>query len=197
MSVIIDATVGGINANSYETEAEADSYFDARLPLVPPWSAAADPTAALAMATRTLDANVRAVRMFVPATSTQQAFWRTTRGWTGAPATSTQRLAWPRTGMYDMNGNAIPSNVIPQALKDAESELAGILIANDRTLDSDVTVQGVTSIRAGSVALTFKDYIEHRVLPDAVWALMPPSWFTDEVIELVFGTAQFDIVSNA
>ena len=97
--------------------------------------------------------------------------------------------------MYDANGNAIASNVIPQDLKDAESELAGQLGNADRTLDNDVIVQGLTSIKAGSVSLSFKDMVEAHVLPDAVWNLMPPSWFTDEIVTMAFG-AQFDVVSE-
>lgn len=83
---------------------------------------------------------------------------------------------------------------IPQNLKDATAEMAGQLGNADRTLDNDVIVQGLTSVRAGSVALTFKDMIEARVLPDAVWDLMPPSWFSPEVITPAW-PAQFDVVS--
>jgi hypothetical protein len=189
----IDATVGGPNANSYETLVEAQAYFLTRLPLAG-WDDAADQSVLLIMATRVLNAVLRPAKTLVLAQGGNPAFYRTRRTWTGAPASSTQRLAWPRTGMYDANGNAIPSNVIPQDLKDAESELAGQLGTSDRTLDNDVIVQGLTSVRAGSVALTFKDMIETHVLPDAVWLLMPPSWFTDEIITPAW-PAEFDVVS--
>ena len=97
--------------------------------------------------------------------------------------------------MFDQNGNAIPSNVIPQALKDAESELAGQLGLGDRTLDNDVIVQGLTSVNAGSVSLAFKDKIIPQVIPDAVYNLMPQSWLTDELY-MPANAAIFDVVTQ-
>lgn len=256
----IIATPGAANANSYPTEAEAQAYFDTRLP-VAGWDNAADQAVLLIMATRVIDAIARPLKTFVPAQGNIAAYYRTRRTWTGAPASSTQRLAWPRIGMYDGNGNSldfaitsitvanptivttvrphgrttgdmvfitgsdstpsldgartvtvisatefsVPVNVtaagttgsmtfIPQELKDATAEMAGQLGNADRTLDNDIIVQGITSVRAGSVALTFKDMIETRVLPDAVWDLMPPSWFTAEIITPAM-PALFDVVS--
>lgn len=85
--------------------------------------------------------------------------------------------------MYDRLGRAIADDAIPKELKEAQFEFAGQLLLSDRTLDNPVSLAGLTSVKAGSVALTFKDYIERAVLPDMVWQLMPPSWFTDEVVE--------------
>jgi hypothetical protein len=188
------ATPGAADANSYETLAEALAYFETRS-AVPGWENADDQEVLLMMGTRVLDAMARPRKTFVPASANMAAHYITRRTWTGAPATSTQKLAWPRTGMYDANGNAIASNIIPQDLKDALSELAGALGTSDSTVDNDVIVQGLTSVKAGSVALTFKDMIERRVLPDMVWDLMPPSWFTDEVITPAW-PALFDVVSE-
>jgi hypothetical protein len=97
--------------------------------------------------------------------------------------------------MYDANGNPIPSDVIPQALKDAESELAGQLVMSDTTLDNAVAVGGIKSVSAGSVSVTFKDDIAAHVLPDAVTSLLPPSWLTDELVEPAL-SALFDVVSS-
>jgi hypothetical protein len=188
----IDASVGGIASNSYETLAEALIYFDARLEVLG-WEDADDQTALLIMATRVLNASLQPFKELIMRDKCAP-YYRVRRTWTGTPTTTTQALPWPRIGMYDINGNAIPSNVIPQALKDAESELAGQLGNADRTLDNDVIAQGITSIKAGSVALTFKDMIEAKVIPDAVWNLMPASWFTDELI-IPGWPAQFDVVS--
>jgi len=188
------ATPGAANANSYETLAEALAYFETRTE-VAGWENADDQEVLLMMGTRVLDAMARARKTYVPANKGVAAHFITRRTWTGAPATTTQRLAWPRTGMYDANGNAIASNVIPQDLKDALSELAGALGTSDSTLDNDVIVQGLTSVKAGTVALTFKDMIERHVLPDFVYDMMPPSWFTDEVITPAW-PALFDVVSE-
>lgn len=189
----IITTPGASNANSYETLAEAQTYFSTRLPMNG-WDNADDQTVLLVMATRTLDSYAMPHKKLIYIG--KDIYYLTTRTWTGAPASSTQALAWPRTGMSDSNGNPIPSNVIPQELKDAESELAGQLGTTDSTLNNDVIVQGLTSVRAGSVSLTFKDYIQSMVIPDAVWMLMPASWFTDEIIEPAGkGQALFDVVS--
>jgi len=85
--------------------------------------------------------------------------------------------------------------IIPQDLKDATSELAGSLGTSDTTVDNDIIVQGITSLRAGSVSMSFKDMIEKHVLPDMVWNMMPPSWFTDEVYTYA-NPALFDVVSE-
>lgn len=187
----IDASVGGVASNSYETHAEANLYFEERPPISPPWVASGQEVY-LIHGTRTLDALAQPFRTFFPG---NPPYYRVRRQWTGAPATTTQRLAWPRTGMYDRNGNLIPSNVIPQDLKDALSELAGALKKGDRTLDNDVIVQGLTSVRAGSVALSFKNDIIPQVIPDMVYNLMPQSWLTNELYEPA-NQAEFGVVSE-
>lgn len=194
MPAVIDATVGGVNANSYETLVEAQAYFDTRL-TVAGWDNAADQNVLLIMGTRTLDALAQPFKTFFPATGSSPAYYRVRRQWTGAAASATQRLAWPRVGMFDHNGNAIDPATIPQALKDALAELAGQLGTSDRTLDNDVIVQGLTSVKAGSVALTFKSEIIPQVIPDAVYNLMPQSWLTDELYVMA-EEAVFEVASK-
>ncbi len=193
MSVTLDATVGGASSNSYVTEAEVDAYFLARLPLTPPWADASDPTAAIAMATRMIDAMFQPRKTFIPG---NPPYYLIMRQWAGAAATTTQRLAWPRTGVVDRNGNVISSATIPLDLKYAVAEFAGQLASlGDRTLDNDVSVQGLKSVAAGSVSLSFKETILPKVLPDAVLNLMPSSWFTDELYVPAF-SAEFTVVSS-
>lgn len=248
----IIATIGSSTSNSYETTAEADTYFDERLALATPWVASGGVTAirAMIMATKQLDIFSNSLRLLVPAANGVAAYYRTPRHWTGSPASATQRLAWPRVGMFDQNGNALdwsiqsasvanptvivtnqlhgrttgdkvfitgsdstPTldgervvtvisttsfsvplsvtvaatkgsvSIMPQALKDAEAEFAGQFVGTDFTLNNDVIVQGLTSVRAGSVALTFKNQIFKQIVPDAVLELLVPGWLTDESIE--------------
>lgn len=188
------ATPGAADANSYLTLAEAQAYFETRTP-VAGWENAEDQSVLLMMATRVLNAMARPLVTYVPAKNGMPAYYITRSTWTGSPSTTTQKLAWPRTGMYDANGNAIAVDAIPSDLKDATAELAGALGTSDSTIDNDVIVQGITSVRAGSVALTFKDMIEQHVIPDFVWSLMPSSWFTDEVV-VPEKTALLDVVSD-
>jgi hypothetical protein len=191
----IIATPGAANANSYETHAEANAYFADRIPVTPPWVASGQ-EAFLITATRMLEAYARPRKVLVPEQGGVAAYYRVMPQWTGAPATATQRLAWPRVGMFDGNGNAIDPAVIPQELKDAESELAGYLKKADRTLENDVIAQGITSLRAGSVSLAFKENLVQQVIPPAVYALMPYGWLTDELVVPALA-AQFDVASNA
>lgn len=247
----IDATAGGAAANSYELLAEANTYFDNRLPLAPPWVASGNTAIqSLLMATRNLEVFANSMRLLVPSQGGIAAYYRTPRHWTGLPASATQRLSWPRIGMFDANGNpldwgvtaisvanptiittavahgrtsgdkvfvtgsdstptidgervatvvnatqfSVPISVtvagtkgsvsiIPQALKDAESEFAGQFLKTDFTLNNDVIIQGLTSVKAGSVALGFKSQIFKQLIPDAVLDLLVPGWLTDELIE--------------
>jgi DnaT-like ssDNA binding protein len=183
MPVTIIATPGASDANSFCTLAEANAYFDTRLPLDPPWVTSGDTSARLLiMATRILCSMVVA-RKTIRYDSRGVPYYYTSRAWTGTIDSDTQALAWGRKGMFDRYSRPMTDGIIPQDLKDAESELAGQLAIADRTLDNDIVTQGITSIKAGSVALTFKDIVEAHVLPDAVINLMPPSWMTDEIID--------------
>lgn len=196
MPPTIDASVGGVSSNSYCTVLEANAYFDSRIALTPDWSSADSAAVLLVMATRVLDALAQPFKTLVPPQGGTPAYYRVRRQWTGQRATATQRLAWPRVGMFDANGDPIPSTIIPQELKDAESEFAGQLLQGDPTLNNDVIVQGLTSIRAGSVSLAFKNNITPQVIPDAVYNLLPQSWLTDELY-LPANLAEFDVVSHS
>jgi hypothetical protein len=187
----IVATVGAANANSFATHAEVNTYFEERLPLATPWVASGQ-EAVIIMAARTLESIIRPAKTLM-VDSRGVKYYRARRQWTGSPATTTQRLSWPRVGMYDRNGNAIASDVIPIELKEAQAELAGQLRMGDRTLDNDVVVQGLSSLRAGSVSLSFKDGIVPQVLPDAVLNLLVDSWLTEETISYP-STALFETI---
>lgn len=193
MAVVLDATIGGANANSFETLDEANAYFESRTPLAPPWVTTGDtPARALITATRVLSQLALPHRRVTVGKDGIQ-YRITSPQWTGLPATATQALPWPRTGMKDSMGRDIPADVIPIELKNAEAEYAGQLAKSDLTLDNSVSVQGITSVKAGSVSVSFKDTIEPKMIPDFVWALMPDSWFTDEIIEPAL-SAEFDVI---
>jgi hypothetical protein len=167
--------------------------MDGRIPLSPPWVASGN-EAYLTTATRLIDNSLNPSLKTLIRGADGVAYYRISRQWTGAPATATQRLAWPRIGMVDVNGFAIAPTVIPQDLKDAVSEFAGQLLGGDRSLDNSVIVQGISSIKAGSVALSFNKELMPQVLPDAVLNMMPSSWFTDELY-VPANAAIFDVVS--
>lgn len=256
---VLNATIASPTANSYLTIAEATEYFDGRLPLSVPWVASGHESA-LMMATRTLDSLAQPFKTFFAG---PPAYYRIRRQWTGSPATTTQRLAWPRTTLFDCNGNALDTaittvsaanpavvttdaphrlqsgqevllfgvvdsdpdvngarvatvlttttfsipvtvttpgrggriTVIPQRLKDATAELAGQLLIEDRTLDNDVIIQGINSLRAGSVSLGFNKDLIQQVIPQAVYDMLCYGWLTDEGYEMAL-KAMFDVVSD-
>jgi len=194
MPLVLDATVGGPNANSYLTVAEGQTYFDSRLPLAG-WDNADSQAVLLVMATRVLDALAQPFKTFFPASGGSPAYYRVRRQWLGVVASSTQRLAHPRIGLIDANGNAVPSTVIAPGIKEATAELAGQLGNGDRTLDNDVIIQGLTSVKAGSVSLSFKDSIMPQVIPQAVYDMLTP-YLTDELYVMA-NTVLFDVVSAA
>jgi len=195
MAVTVIATPNASNANSFLTLAEAQPYWDTRL-FTDIWDNSDDQNAAIVLATRTLVSLLAPRREFVRPTAGQPGYYIIHSTWTGAPATTTQALPWGRTGMLDRNGNAIASNVIPQELKNATAELAGQMSKSDRLIDSDISVQGLTSVKAGSVALTFKsDIVTLKTLPDAVLDLLVPSWLIDQEIEAMY-PASFDVVAE-
>jgi hypothetical protein len=120
MPVTIDATVGGPNANSYVTVADADAYLNARLN-AGAWTDATADNRARAL--------IEAQRSLTPLP------------WAGSRATDEQALAWPR--LYVANPDAprplditgrenilrayivyYDDDVVPQRVKDAQCELA-------------------------------------------------------------------------
>lgn len=182
MAIEVKSTPNGSDSNSFISLDDYAAYHLTRLPLDPPVVTTGDVAARnVIMATRVLSA-MAVARKSLRWDRNGKPYYYTSRQWTGSIATDTQALAWGRIGMYDRLGREIPSNVIPQELKDATSELAGQLGNTDLTLDNDISVQGITRVKAGSVELQFKEMIESHVLPDAVWLLMPASWWTDEII---------------
>lgn len=176
------ATAGAANANSYAEVADLDAYAATR-PGTPSWFATASTPAkeaALIMATRMLDGRLV---------------------WTGAAADpATQALGWPRTGMANRNGYAIDSTVLPTGLVEATCEQALQMGAGSGLADNDPLNQGVTSVKAGSVAVTFKELDESTPeaadiafrkkeqelawasVPDSVRALLVPTWYTTQGI---------------
>lgn len=166
-------------ANSYVTLVEADAYMETRLHSEA-WATFTDEqkNASIVSATSWLDACFR---------------------WTGTPTTIEQRLGWPRTGMFTRNEVPIPPMELPLDLKKATSEFAISLGSAQRTADNDAANQGISEMKAGPVSLKFADvkgnitdialadaeilrngpdfaYLS-RIIPDAVRALIPPSWY--------------------
>jgi hypothetical protein len=102
MTLTIDATIGGVNSNSYITIARATEIADYDIIERVDWyvANADDKIRALVSATRQLD----------------------TLPWVGLRATTTQALAWPRTDAV-INGREISATEIPQEIQQATYDL--------------------------------------------------------------------------
>ncbi len=152
MACAITATAGSSTANSYATIAEGDTYHETHL-YADDWANADSDTKcrALQTATRLLD---------------------NTYEWYGAPTDDAQSLLWPRSGVYGPNGYQEASDEIPTRIMQGTCELARILIAGDRTADSDADMQGLKRVKAGSVEVEFKGDARTKTIPDSVAAFV-------------------------
>ncbi len=151
MACVIDSTVGGTDANSYISIADANAYHDTH-PYSSVWDGAStdEKCRALVTATRLLDT------------------WYV---WEGDVASSDQALLWPRDGVIGPNGYEEDSDAIPIRIQQGTAELARQLLTSDRTADSELETQGIQSLKAGSVALTFRSVVA-KPIPDAVASLV-------------------------
>jgi hypothetical protein len=71
--------------------------------------------------------------------------------------------------------------------------------AGDVTATNSAVAQGITSVKAGSVAVTFRNDMvpgQQQVIPNSVMYLMPASWFTTELYEPATAYAEFDVVPS-
>lgn len=153
MACIIDASIGGVNANAYADIAYADAYHDAHL-YNSTWisAATAEKCQALQTATRMLDAQV---------------------SWFGFIASSMQALLWPRSGVIGRSGYFWDVALIPTELKQATAELARVLLAGSRTPEVPSDTEGITRLKAGPVEIEFDGTSsDSQEIPDSVFSLI-------------------------
>jgi len=93
--------------NSYISADDADTYFDNRLHS-DVWTG--DTDTALIQACNLMENRV---------------FWK------GRKTSSSQTLQWPRTGLLDLYGTAVPNDEIPDLVKQVQCELAQYIMEND------------------------------------------------------------------
>ena len=147
MATII-ATPGASDANSYATLAEANTYHDERLHNAA-WTSASDATkiSALIWATRVIEDNFL---------------------WYSTQKTEDQALHWPAYSGYYKSGYPIPDTVVPQMVKESQSELAFLLIEEDLTVADDPITPGVASAKIGSLSFKSDKTDRKSMLPDSV-----------------------------
>lgn len=150
------ATPGAPNANSYVTLARANELLALRL-FTGTWSDGPDATneAALAWATSLLD----------------------TIPWLGNATYADQALAFPMTGLRRANGQVVDGTTIPIEIERATSDFAVRLKTTDFTAISSIAQRGITELTAGPVKLKFAEGFVAPVIPSAIMALIPLSWY--------------------
>lgn len=150
MALILDASIGGVTSNSYNTVVDGDTYHDGRL-FATDWTGAATAIkeASLVWATRLLDTHFE---------------------WQGGKFTFDQALRWPRFGALDRDGELIDSAVLPVSLKNAVSELARLLIIGDRSIEKGT--EGLEKLKVDVIELTFDKFDRTKTIPDEVYQMI-------------------------
>lgn len=153
MSLSLDVTVGGANANSYATIAEIDEFVLSN-PHDITWTAvsAANKIAYAIMATRVMNEQM---------------------AWYGWVAGETQALDFPRGGTYDKNGYSISDAIIPDDIKHGQAELARLLVIEDRTADPDT--KGFKGLRIGPINIFVDKYDRPRILAPSAFNII--QWY--------------------
>jgi hypothetical protein len=167
MAITIVTTAGDASANSYVSVAEADAYFEARIDSQP-WEAADE-----------VDAEQKKRLLVSAARRINQI------NLIGRKASTTQALAFPRMGgmrirllnpeswgsFRSLDGEAYDLDEIPQAIKDAQCELA--LYFAEFGLDADSSLP-VKSITGGGIRLDYTGGGSGSTLPGSVQRLLSP-----------------------
>lgn len=166
MALVLVATPGATNANSYEDVAGADAYFLGRVGSAN-WE--------------DLDTEVKAAAL-VHATGILNYSY----DWHGYKSDTDQALDWPRMGVYDKNDELVDDDIIPVRLANCTSELAFALTEGDRLGESDA--KGIKSMKAGSLSIEFDKRDVPDVIPDKVLQMI---WdYGELVVGSTVGTKQ-------
>lgn len=174
MTLLLDFTIGGASANSYQSLADIDSYAEAMSP--------SDAAAWAAIETDAVDATYTKTTFAVRATRILD-----TIPFPGSPVTITQALMWPRYGVeapvvsseWLLYGAYYPTDSIPAPVRKAQAQLA-VYLAVQAAAGTDPfggSEAGVLSaLRVGPIGLTFRpdassspaagrDYLEREIYP--------------------------------
>ena len=142
-----------VDSTSYVSAGYASCYFAAHPHYTSAWQALSSTQQenALMYATMTLD------------------YWVT---WQGQRSSEDQALRWPRYGVYDCDGYLIDSNIVPRQVKNATSELAYYLQANNETAEPDS--KGIKSLKVGPIGIEFDKFDRDAatVIPDFVKSML-------------------------
>ena len=92
--------------------------------------------------------------------------------WSGKRVFPESGTRWPRSGVFDRDGNAIAPTIIPRQLRDAVAAFAMFLVVDDATRDSASNI--LQRVKADVVEVEFKagTYGLARTIPTHLEALL-------------------------
>jgi len=139
MPVVLNATPGDPDANSFTTLAFADEYHLGQIFSDGDWE--------------NLDEDVKN-RGLITAT---RLITNAVRSWAGYMIDPSQALPFPRSGVYQRiyDYGVYPTNVVPLELQQATAEYARILANAKKMPDTPSDTVGIKELKAGSVGLVF------------------------------------------
>lgn len=143
----LDATVGGLNSNSYVTRAWANDYLTTERLYTSVWTAAstANQDASLIWATRLLDEVV---------------------DWHGGIADHDQALGWPRYGAVDRDGRFLDSDIIPRDIMQVTADLALELLKRDRSEEATLPGLGFDEVGIDVIKIKVGKQATVGIIPD-------------------------------
>lgn len=143
MALIVETGAIVTGANSYVTIAQADTYH--ALAGLRAWLEADDlqKEHALVQATKELEARFR-------------GFWLGSKR-NDSATVAYQKLAWPRTGVVDEDGIELDELLIPDVVKDAQCEIAALIVSGSSLLQREVTAESasITSESVGPISVSY------------------------------------------
>jgi hypothetical protein len=150
------------NSNSYISVSDATDYIDMNIQAGPAWDFLDTLTKEhlLAWASRYIDQRATWNGTQTSLYLANPSFTNFIAQWAVPPSTTPipqQSMRWPRAGVFDIDHNLIPYNVIPVALKDATAEMARYLVANDRSIERPQDF--LTELKVDNITLRFRDAV--------------------------------------
>lgn len=172
-------TISAVNYQSYASNTEADEYLGADIKRATAWAALTEDeqNQSLVSATRYLDSFK----------------------WDGdmTDEVTPQTEEWPRTGLTDKNGIAVPTATIPQEVEDATILLAYEVSQNTSLFDTNDTGNNVKRVKAGSVEI--ENFRSESGTPLAVSAAfdLVGLWLAGNLSNAIFAFASGTSVDTA
>lgn len=132
MTLVLDDTPGGPASNSYSSREAADAYFEGRVG-ADAWLTADEPAKE---------------RALVAATSRLEQ-----EEYDGQRTTEAQRLSWPRYGLTDADGYALPHSNVPRVVQEAAYEQALIYLQTPGAANTNALTQ-FEEVQVGPLKVT-------------------------------------------